>query len=346
MDSVTQIALGAAVGGVIGHKQLGWRAYALGAALGTLPDLDVLVQYDNAVDNVTRHRGFSHSLFVLTALSPVLAWLIQRYRHWQQYKVSFWRMLLLCWLCLITHPLLDAFTSYGTQLLWPLQPPPTSWSSIFIIDPLYTLPLLIGVGFAMYWRTAKQPHRGYWPNVIGLSVASLYLAMSFGLAQHMRSAGQQSTQAQQLDGQLFVSPTPFNIALWRIVLVTENDWYSAYVSLFDDDASPQFHHGGKLNHQLGNGLADVERLAWFTNGFYHINIEDDQLVVTDLRLGVEPIMPFRFVVAQQQGDHWQPIKSEQLPTKRPRGDQLTWLWQRLRGQTNEAPAAIDYQLQD
>ena len=51
-------------------------------------------------------------------------------------------------LALVTHPLLDAFTVYGTQLLWPLPMRPVMWSSVFIIDPLYTFSLLIACGVA------------------------------------------------------------------------------------------------------------------------------------------------------------------------------------------------------
>ena len=57
-----------------------------------------------------------------------------------------------------THVLLDCFTVYGTQALWPLPLPPVGWATIFIIDPLYTLPLAGGVLAALLLR--RHPDAG------------------------------------------------------------------------------------------------------------------------------------------------------------------------------------------
>ncbi|BBI59475.1 hypothetical protein HSBAA_07810 [Vreelandella sulfidaeris] len=79
MDSVTQAVLGAAIGGAVLGRRLGRKAILIGAVLGTLPDLDVALDYGDAVANVTEHRGFSHSLFVLTGLATLLALLCARF---------------------------------------------------------------------------------------------------------------------------------------------------------------------------------------------------------------------------------------------------------------------------
>ena len=77
MDSITQSVLGASIAGAVapaGHRR---KALLVGAALGTLPDLDVLIDYGDAVRNFTYHRGFSHSLLVLAPFS-LLLWLLLR----------------------------------------------------------------------------------------------------------------------------------------------------------------------------------------------------------------------------------------------------------------------------
>ena len=151
MDSLSQIVLGASVQGAILGKYQGRKAYLYGAMLGTLPDLDVLISYGDPVSNMTYHRGFSHSLIVLTALGLGGAWLISRYHQWRDMPLPYStkRLALAMTLALTTHPILDSFTVYGTQLFWPLQDPlqitPISIASIFIIDPLYTLPMLIAM---------------------------------------------------------------------------------------------------------------------------------------------------------------------------------------------------------
>ncbi len=119
MDSLTQAALGASLAGAVAGNTLGRSVLLTGAVLGTLPDLDVVIDYGTAVANFTQHRGFSHSLFVLAPLAVALAWLLWRWKP----QLSFQRWLALTGLILITHPLLDAFTTYGTQLFWPIGPP-------------------------------------------------------------------------------------------------------------------------------------------------------------------------------------------------------------------------------
>src|SRR5690606_34630920 len=112
MDSVTQATLGAGIGGALMGHRYGRKAVLAGAALATLPDLDVLIDYGDPLTQMINHRGFSHSLFVLTGLSFVLAWLARRSRLHDD-GGEYGRLLLTLWLILVTHPILDAFTSYG-----------------------------------------------------------------------------------------------------------------------------------------------------------------------------------------------------------------------------------------
>ncbi len=154
MDSITQAVLGASIQGALLGRWQGRKALLYGAMLATVPDLDVVMDYGDAVANMTYHRGFSHSLFVLSGLALLLTWLARRFRPHPGYSAN--RLLLTLWLVLITHPLLDAFTSYGTQLFWPLMPTPTAWSSLFIIDPLYSVPLLAAVVISLFTGLREQ----------------------------------------------------------------------------------------------------------------------------------------------------------------------------------------------
>jgi inner membrane protein len=122
MDSLSQAVLGASVAGAFAPSGHRGKAMLIGAGLGTLPDL-----------------GFSHSLFVLAPFSALL-WLVLRH-SWAPVRDEPLRWFAALSLALLTHPLIDAHTAYGTQLFWPLTVPPTSWATLFIIDPLYTMPL-------------------------------------------------------------------------------------------------------------------------------------------------------------------------------------------------------------
>ncbi len=134
MDSLSQFVLGASVAvAAVGSRTATWKAALWGGVAGTLPDLDVLIDHGDALSNMVLRRAESHSLVWLTLASPVLGALPARL-HGGRFRVWWLAM----WLALVTHPLLDAMTVYGTQLLLPFTAYPFGVGSIFIIDPLYT----------------------------------------------------------------------------------------------------------------------------------------------------------------------------------------------------------------
>src|SRR5512139_1436576 len=275
MDSLTQIALGAAVGTAVLGRKVGARAALWGAVCGTLPDLDVLVPYGDPVRDFTFHRAESHSLFWLTVASPFLAWVIARLQR--SAGATFREWWLLVWLALVTHPLLDAFTVYGTQLLLPFSNHPVGLGSIFIIDPLYTAPLLVGVGVAL-WNAGKGSR---W-NAAGLALSTLYLAWSVAAQSHIASEVRRSLAGTPAgEARLLVTPTPFNTLLWRVVVMEPRGYREGLRSLFDGPSgSPLSHHPS--SPELLAGLEDdwtVQRLAWFTKGFYAVHAADRDVPV-------------------------------------------------------------------
>ena len=170
MDSLTQIALGSAVGvAVMGRRTAVWKAALWGAVAGTLPDLDAFIDHGDPILNMTRHRAESHALFFLTLAAPLLAWIVSRLNGEAALFKRWWLAL---WLVLITHPLLDAMTVYGTQLLQPFTDHPYGVGSIFIIDPAYTVPLIVGVVAALRLNNAA---RGLRWNALGLVLSTAYL---------------------------------------------------------------------------------------------------------------------------------------------------------------------------
>ena len=143
-------------------------AGAGGAVAGTLPDLDVFIDHGDAIRNMTLHRTESHALLWLTLVAPLL--LAGGWRDAQPAALA--RRCLAIWLALITHPLLDLTTVYGTQLGLPLTDYPFAIGSMFIIDPLYTLPLLFALIVALWRRDAC----GLRWNQAGLLISTLYRA--------------------------------------------------------------------------------------------------------------------------------------------------------------------------
>jgi len=359
MDSLTQIALGAAVGvAVMGRRTAPWKAALWGGVCGTLPDLDALVDFGDPVLDMTQHRGHSHALFWLTLAAPAIAGLAARV-HGETDRWRRWWLAL--WLALVTHPLLDAMTVYGTQLARPFSDHPFGVGSVFIIDPAYTVPLAAGVIAAL--RAGRRQRavgagdaagagdarstggaalgRGLRWNALGLAASTLYLGWSVVAQQHVRDIAEQALSAQGIAAErVLVTPTAFNTVLWRVVAMTPDGYHEGFRSLLD--ARPgmrfdRFERGAALRDALA-GHPPVERIARFSHGFWAMAEHGDRVAITDLRMGQEPAYVFSFVVAQQQGARLVPLHGTTRVGRRPDlGRGLDWLWRRALGAELEPP---------
>lgn len=326
MDSVTQIALGAGVAEAVLGRKLGNKAALLGAVLGTLPDLDSFIPYADAVATMTYHRSFSHSLIVLALFSPLAAWLCARCLRRPDIRFREWWWL--AFAVLITHPLLDGFTVYGTQLLWPLVDHAYSGSTIFIIDPAYTLPLGIGVLIAL--RLPRDSQRRWRSNAIGLALSSSYLLWTVFAKFHVEGIIREQLQSQGIaHSQVLSTPAPFNTILWRFVVMADGGYYEAYLSVLDAPHAVGFVFHADQKELVAPVAAHwpVQRLDWFTQGFFAARRHDDALVLSDLRMGVEGAYTFNFRVAEFAGEQLLPVTStEQVLSFR--GEQLAELLRR------------------
>ena len=328
MDSVTQIALGAAVGEVVLGRRVGNRALLWGGLCGLLPDLDVLIPYADAVKSFTYHRGFSHSIFVLTALTPLVVWLILKVHPATRTYRRGWFTLV--FLAFVTHILLDGLTVYGTQILWPLATPPVMWSTIFIIDPAYSIPLFGGVTAAAIM--SRNIGRGHRIAVICLALSTLYLAWSIGAKLYVEQTARQALARQSIVYQKVLTvPTAFNTVLWRVLVMDGRGYYEGFYSLLDKDSNIHFTRYTS-NEELLDGLAahwPVKRLQWFTHGFYATHQRDGAVIFTDLRMGMDSQYFFRFKVAERGNPHSVPTQATRIRAPRDAG-QLLWIWKRMR----------------
>lgn len=363
MDSLTHIALGAAVGSAVLGRRLGARAAVWGAVFATLPDLDVLLRYGDPVSDFTHHRAESHALFWLTVAAPFAA-ALPCWLH-RSAGVAFGRWWLLAWLALVGHPLLDACTVYGTQLLLPFSDYPVGVGSIFIIDPLYTLPLLVGVGAGLLLRS-RHPQRATRWNAAGLALSTLYLGWTIAAQAHVEGVVDRTLADTPLAGaRVLVTPAPFTSLLWRVVVMDRDAYHEGLYSLLDDDPRVEL-----VRHPSEPGLIEalraeraVSRLAWFSKGFYGVRratpdlrvatrsasslgqllglVEtasaaailpaagSEPVVMTDLRMGQTPWFVFSFVVGERRSGHVVGVTPWQVPSERPPPDELLRLWQRL-----------------
>jgi inner membrane protein len=306
MDSFTQIVLGAAVGEAVLEKKVGNKAMLYGAVAGTIPDLDIIANY--LVDTVTAieiHRGFSHSVIFSILFAPVFGWIISRIErrcaaNWKDWSwLMFWG--------LFTHPILDSLTTWGTQLFWPLDIR-LAFKSIFVIDPLYTLPFFIFLILAMRSKRGSQKRKKY--NNLGLIISSAYLLLTLGLKSISYFKFQNALEQQNIAYyQIETKPSPFNTILWTANVETEDAYLIGDYSFFDTQPI-RFNSYPKNHHLLGDLASEekIKRLIDINNGWYIVSEENRKLFLHDLRFGVldptaaKPTFVFTYQIIREGGE--------------------------------------------
>ncbi|HBI02092.1 MAG TPA: metal-dependent hydrolase [Flavobacterium sp.] len=333
MDSLSQIVLGAAVGNQVLGKKIGNKAILYGAIIGTMPDLDVL--YGKFLDPLTAtdiHRGFSHSTLFFLFLSPILGWILQKIEH--KKGVNFKEATLFSFLILQTHALLDLFTTWGTQLFWPLENR-FSLQSIFVIDPLYTLPFLLFLIFSIK-KKKDDPKRMFW-NRTGLIVSTSYLFLTLIVQSIVLQKFEKQLEQNKISyKEIVVKPSPFNIILWTTNIKVDNGYYIGDYSFFDTKPI-QFQFIPKQNELITEyeNEAVIKQLKRISEGWYCITQKENQLLFNDLRFGVmnadknDMQFSFSYEITEENGE----IKAKELPNKnRAQAKKLLGkLWVRLWG---------------
>jgi inner membrane protein len=331
MDSVSQIALGAAVGvAVMGRRTALWKSAAWGAVAGTLPDLDVFIDHGDAIANMVLHRAETHAPFWLTLFSlPFAAAVARLHGEWAQWR----RWWLAIWLALVTHPLLDAMTVYGTQLALPFSNHPFGVGSVFIIDPLYTLPLLVCTGITLATTRLRA-------NTLGLVLSTAYLAWGFGAQQHVDRVARNALTRQGIVAErVLVTPSAFNTIAWRVVVMQRDHYLEGFYSLLDEErtiAFDRFDRGALLEAEV-SGIQGVQRIRDFSRGFYALRQQGPRVLISDLRMGQEPAYTFSFAVAERASPAQPLAVPEQVGTRPDLGKFLPWLWRRIGGDPSPPP---------
>ena len=330
MDSVTQFALGATVGAAVLGKHVGVRRAAItGGLLGTLPDLDVYIPVDDPVEAFVGHRGATHSLIVHALITPLIGEaLVRSFAKLRPIRPLAYAAV---FLCLTTHALLDAMTIYGTRLFWPIWDEPLGLGSIFIIDPLYSLPLLVMTIWAVFRRE--------WTERYGKAVKTALVFSTLYLG--WTAVGQQIAEARGISyleerglpkDQILAGPTPLNSLFWRLISVDGSTYYHVYVPLLAgvDSITAYRHQRWGTDIQCwaerevaGSGVAAT--LADFADGFYEIVRRNGDVVVSDLRMGSYPQFVFRFAVASYADGIISDKPPVRLPTVRRWPGDMDWL---------------------
>ncbi|WP_303315257.1 metal-dependent hydrolase [Flavivirga abyssicola] len=289
MDSLTQIVLGAACGEAVLGKKIGNKALLFGAIGGTIPDLDVYIGsliYNNEIDAMLFHRGFMYSILFSVLAAFLFGWVTYKlYNSGKRLhtttkndwvRLFFWS--------LFTHPILDCFTPYGTQLFTPLSNYRVAFNNIAVVDPIYTLPFLICIIVLMFFNR-KSNKRKLWLK-LGLGISSVYMLLTLGNKFYIDTIFRKSMAEHHIKFNRYsTQPAIFNNVLWYGIVETDASYFMANYSLLDrKNRFLNFKELPKQRDLNPSEFDDIKDLAWFSNHYYSVyKVTDNAYRYNDLR---------------------------------------------------------------
>ena len=264
MDPLTHLTLGACTGEILLGKRWGKKAMLFGALAANLPDVDTVaglfVRGDEAL---LLHRGFMHSLLFALIAGLLLAWLFSRLFR----RVDFGAFALFFVLEIGLHDLLDTCTGYGTGLLEPFSHERFSFHLLFVVDPLFIIPLLIAT-IVLLIRKVNSPLRLQWAAA-AIGVSLLYVCCAIFCKSCLDPTADMTT------------PAPFTTLLWYNIKRAKGGFYTGYQSVFDK--SPVRYTFHPQNSALLT--EDEPYLLRFADGYYTISQAADHLYFNVIRFG-------------------------------------------------------------
>lgn len=285
MDTLSHIVLGVAIGEAILGKKVGRKAVLYGALAANLPDVDVLgIFFLSDSQQLLFHRGITHSLFFAILISALLGWLSKRWFRNSSINWINWAWLFFA--AMLSHLLLDSFTCYGLGLFEPFNNYRISFNTIFVADPLYTLPFLLCMILAFKAKNGS-PQRTKW-NIAGLWISSLYLAFAVLTHEYAYRIMEQSFKQQKLTSDQFtVTPTPLNTFLWMGYSQDKDGAWIGYYSIFDKDKKVEYHRVWRNDSLLlpFEKEESIKNLKQLSKGNYFISKEDSIVYFNDIRFG-------------------------------------------------------------
>ena len=302
MDPITQGTVGAAFAQSTANKNNILRIGVIGFLAGLAPDLDVLIRSSNdPILFLEYHRQFSHSLFFIPFGSLIVALLIFPL---VKKSMSLKTVYIASFLGYATHGLLDACTSYGTQLFWPFSNERVTWNNISIVDPLFTIPILILVGTAI--KTRKRLF-----SFFAIGWATFYLSLGFVQYERALSTAIELAHSRGHNAErLTLKPSFGNLILWKSIYQHEEKFYvdairtvrsSTWCSGENIRMFDYQYHLPSLDKD-SQQRKDIERFRWFSQDY--LGFDKEETLVTDVRYSMIPnqIVPMWGLVIDDQKD--------------------------------------------
>lgn len=268
----------------IGRKE-GNKSVLWGVIIGTIPDLDVVfASFFDPVRRLLVHRGFSHSILFILLLTPLIGILLSRIYKKSNTSLRHWTTMV--FLVLSTHVMLDLFTTYGTGLFEPFSHYRVEWSTIAIVDFLYTIPLFLSILILMFFKRTSGIRRIV--GRMGLLISTCYLFLTLANKYHINNQFKNQLNSQDIAyTEIKTIPLPLTNFLWMGIARQDDVYHAGYYSVFDE-YDTIFFSSFRRNELLIIPLMKdkrVRNLIRFTKGYYAVVFDRGELVVNDLRFG-------------------------------------------------------------
>lgn len=289
MDPISQGSLGAVLPqSVLRHKNLG-RLTLCGALAGMAPDLDVFIASDvDPLMFLVFHRQFTHALVFIPIGALIVAGCLFPFLR---KSLEFKHVYIACLLGYATHGFLDSCTSYGTQLFWPFSDYRVAWNTVSVLDPAFTIPLLLAVIAGLIWR------RGWLPW-FGLTWVIAYLLIGVFQSQRALDAGEQLAMARgHVPERLTIKPGFANQLLWRSIYEHNDVFYvdAIRVGLTTDPmvcGATSSVAVLNVEEQLpwledGQQRVDIDRFSWFSQDYVSMDPTTPNRII-DVRYSTVP----------------------------------------------------------
>ena len=332
MDTLTQAALGAAIGEAGFRSRLGGRAVVFGAICGLVPDLDVLFRVAGPWASLEYHRGVTHSVLALPLFAVPVGWMGCRFLG-KSSELMTW--VHLAFWALITHPLLDTCTSYGTQLLAPFSDRRFSTDALGIIDLLYSVPLFASCWASRWGSDAlrRRMSRG------ALVVSTLYAVMAHVWSAQAREMASTSLSQMGVEVvQLRTPPPPIFSGLRRMVAVdSEGTIWAANVSVWFPRELSWVTIDGANDPRIDALMkTDEGRIfEWFADGYARAEWLDERtVVVRDHRYGMFSDLrwtPFTMRAERNESGAFKRIELQQRGDGVDMAEEMSIGWQQMWG---------------
>jgi len=341
MDPLSQGVVGMSASQVVSTRKEMVAASFVGFLSGMAADLDIFIRSaDDPLLFLEFHRQFTHSIIFMPIgglICACLFWvLIKLFSN--NTTLTFARTYLFSFTGYATHGLLDACTSYGTQLFWPFSAERVAWNNVSIIDPLFTLPLLLIVSLALFQHSRKLA-------IIGAGYGLLYL--SLGLVQENRAMSVAQHLAQSRGHQAIninVKPSFMNLIIWKSIYEYQGRYYVdairvlAESSFIEGDSTPKLDIARDLPwlNKTSQQALDIERFRWFSAQHLAIDPNNPNRII-DMRYSMLPnkldgLWGIELDPTAYASDH---IKWTHNRNGRDRQNNITQLWSMILGQADK-----------